>query len=192
MRKSWQLLPKILSGKKKIESRWYMNKSAPWGKIKKGEKIYFKNSGELITVSTRVKKVLSFENLTPKKVKDILNEYSEDDGIEKKDEAPLANASDIFSARFVGAKSACRRHSLWRRTAEAKNSSHSSASLRSQFSAKADKKYFYERFKNKKYCLLIFLETPKKIKPFEVDKKGFGLMAAWICVNSIEQIKKAC
>ena len=43
-------------------------------------------------------------------------------------EAPLAHASGIFSARSVGAKSA-----------EAKNSSHSSTDLRPRFSAKADK-----------------------------------------------------
>jgi len=47
------------------------------------------------------------------------------------DEAPLAYASGIFSARFVGAKSA-----------EAENASHSSASLTARrFSAKADKKW---------------------------------------------------
>jgi len=43
-------------------------------------------------------------------------------------EAPLADASGIFSARFVGAKSA-----------EAENTSHSSSGLRPRFSAKADK-----------------------------------------------------
>lgn len=29
-----KLIPKILSGEKKIESRWYMMRVAPWDKIK--------------------------------------------------------------------------------------------------------------------------------------------------------------
>ena len=39
MKKEWGLLEKILSGEKIIESRWYLNRSSPWGKIKKGEEI---------------------------------------------------------------------------------------------------------------------------------------------------------
>jgi len=38
MKKSWGLLPKILTGEKKIESRWYNNRYSPWDKIKKGRK----------------------------------------------------------------------------------------------------------------------------------------------------------
>jgi len=49
---------------------------------------------------------------------------------------------------------------------------------------------YYELFKDKNYCLLIFLRNPKRIIPFEIDKKGFGLMSAWITVNNISQIKK--
>jgi len=43
--------------------------------------------------------------------------------------------------------------------------------------------------KDKNYCLLVFLENPKKIEPFEINKKGFGAMAAWITVDNINQIK---
>ncbi len=49
---------------------------------------------------------------------------------------------------------------------------------------------FFKRFKNKKYCILIFLKNPIGIKPFEIDKTGFGAMSAWITVSSLSKIKK--
>jgi hypothetical protein len=52
-----------------------------------------------------------------------------------------------------------------------------------------DKKYF-NLIKDKKYCLLIFLANPQKVIPFEVDKKGFGAMAAWVTVPNIDLIKR--
>ncbi|MDO8559127.1 MAG: hypothetical protein Q7R84_02240 [bacterium] len=33
MKKSWGLTEKILSGQKKIESRWYLSKRSPWDTI---------------------------------------------------------------------------------------------------------------------------------------------------------------
>lgn len=137
MKKSWGLTQKILSGKKKIESRWYLNKCVPWNKIKAGESIYFKDSGEPVSIMATVKKVLQFCDLTPLKVEEILKTYGDDDGIEK-----------------------------------------------------SENPAFYERFKDKKYCMLIFLKNPQKIEPFEIDKKGFGAMAAWICTKDINMIKR--
>ena len=49
---------------------------------------------------------------------------------------------------------------------------------------------FFERFKNKKYCILIFLKNSVKVKPFEIDKTGFGTMSAWITTYDILKIKK--
>lgn len=127
MKKSWGLLPKILTGEKTIESRWYLNKSRPWGNISAGETVYFKNSGEAVTVKAKVHKVLEFKNLTPKKVKEILEKYKIGD--------------------------------------------------------------FYENFKNKKYCILVFLKNPKKVKPFNINKSGFGAMSAWITIDNIDTIR---
>lgn len=132
MKKSWGMLPKILSGEKTIESRWYKTKRAPWGKIAIGDTVYFKNSGEPVTVKARVVRVLQFADLTPIRIIGVLREFGERDGIPK----------DKTS-------------------------------------------YFAELFRDKKYCLLIFLKNPQKVKPFEISKKGFGAMAAWISVNSI-------
>lgn len=137
MRKSWGLTQKILSGQKKIESRWYSVKCKPWGIIKKGETVYFKDSGESVKIRAEVNKVMQFADLTPKRVKRILNKYGNDDGLKKE------------------------------KTSE-----------------------FFRRFKDKKYCLLIFLKNPVEIKPFKIDKTGFGVMSAWITVNDVSRIKK--
>ena len=82
--------------------------------------------------------------------KDKFNKLPENCGVYifwAKNEAPLADASGIFSARFVGAKSA-----------EAENSSHSSTSLRSWFSAKADKAIYIGKAVNLKNRLLSYLQ----------------------------------
>jgi hypothetical protein len=40
-----------------------------------------------------------------------------------------------------------------------------------------------------KYCILIFLKEPKQIKPFNIDKTGFGNAAAWLIIKNIQTIK---
>ena len=47
-----------------------------------------------------------------------------------------------------------------------------------------------ERYKNKNYCILLFLDNPREIKPFDINKKGFGSSCAWICTPDINKIKK--
>ncbi|MCX6814625.1 MAG: hypothetical protein NTY20_03185 [Candidatus Aenigmarchaeota archaeon] len=136
MRKSWGLTRKILTGQKKIESRWYKARYPPWGRIKAGETIYFKDSGEPVTIKAEVGKVMQFSGLNPRKVKEILGKYGKDDGIEIQ-RIPQ----------------------------------------------------FRDMFMDKKYCMLIFLKNPRKIEPFEIDKKGFGAMSAWICTEDINTIK---
>ena len=83
MKKCWGLIPKILSGKKIVESRWYVSRRAPWDRIKVGETVYFKDSGAAVTARAEVAKVLQFADLTPPKIKAILREHGEAIGIEK-------------------------------------------------------------------------------------------------------------
>ncbi|MEK7542940.1 MAG: hypothetical protein AAB503_01370 [Patescibacteria group bacterium] len=137
MKKSWGLTGKILNGRKKIESRWYSVKCKPWDRIREGETVYFKDSGEPVRIKAEVSKIMQFANLTKGKVKEILDEYSKDDGIEQ-EKIPE----------------------------------------------------FFERFKDKKYCMLIFLKNPQEIKPFNINKTGFGAMSAWITIDDISKIKK--
>ena len=49
---------------------------------------------------------------------------------------------------------------------------------------------FFRMFKDKNYCILIFLKNPIGIKPFEIDKTGFGAMSAWIIAKNISKVKK--
>lgn len=137
MRKSWGLTKKILDGSKKIESRWYQTRRKPWDNIKEGEIVYFKDSGELVKLKAEVSKVMQFADLTPNRVKEILDKYGDEDGLDK-EKIPE----------------------------------------------------FFERFKDKKYCILIFLKNPQKIEPFEINKSGFGMMSAWITIDNISKIKK--
>ena len=136
MKKSWKLIPKILDGRKKIESRWGVNKCAPWGKVKTGDRVYFKNSGEPVTIVAEVSKIKEFENISYEKVIEIFKKYGGDDGIS------INNLDNMVS---------------WAR--------------------------------EKRYCTLIYLKNPKKIKPFEINKKGFGMACAWLCVDDIDKIK---
>lgn len=137
MRKSWGLTDKILTGEKKIESRWYQNRCRPWNNIENNDIIYFKDSGFPIKLCAKVDRVLQFDNLTPDKVLEILKCYGNDGGI------------SIDKIDF-----------------------------------------YYEMFKNKKYCILIFLKNIKLIKPFEINKTGFGTMSAWITLDGVKKIKK--
>jgi len=79
MKKSWGLTEKILTGEKTAESRWYKTKRSPWDRIKRGDNIYFKNSGEKITISAKISKVLQFDNLDAGKIKQILIKYGKKD-----------------------------------------------------------------------------------------------------------------
>lgn len=136
MKKSWGFLDKIKSGQKTIESRWYQTRRVPWGKITRGETVYFKNSGEPVTVKAKVKRVEQYESLIPMKVEKLLNKYGQPDGI-----------------------------------------------------APEDLSHFVERFGNKRYCILVFLQDVKGVRPFQIDKTSFGLQTAWISVPNIDKIK---
>ena len=61
MNKSWRLIPKIISGEKTIESRWYQTKRTPWDKAAAGDTIYFKDAGDPVTAQAGITGVLQFE-----------------------------------------------------------------------------------------------------------------------------------
>lgn len=132
LNKKLNLLQKIISGEKTIESRWYLHKKAPYGCIKKGDIVYFKDSGEPVSAKAIVSSVLQFDDLNDAKILRILKEYGKQLGVDE------SYASNI---------------------------------------------------KGKKYCVLMFLENVKEIEPFDIDKKGYGLMSAWISVDNIWKIK---
>ena len=81
MNKKLGLIDKILLGNKTIESRWLKNKSAPYGKIKAGDIVYFKNSGDLVIAKATVKKVIQYDNIDQITVKKIISKYGGVGGI---------------------------------------------------------------------------------------------------------------
>lgn len=134
MKKSRGLIPKILTREKTIESRWYKNKTAPWGNINSGDIVYFKNAGEGVSAKAEISRVEAFSGLGAKKIRDLL----------------------IENSKLIGIK---------------------------------DIEKFYEQIKNKRYGLLIHLKKPEKIESFGINKKGFGTMAAWMCVGDINSVR---
>ncbi len=131
--KKRKLLQKIISGEKTIESRWYKFKKTPYQRITAGDTIYFKDSGEPVTVRANVSKTLFFDHLDETRIKSIISQYGQKTGI---------SLSSV------------------------------------------------ERLLGKNFCTLIFLENVEVIPPFNIDKKGYGMMAAWITLESIEKIKR--
>jgi len=137
MKKEWGLLPKILSDVKKVESRWYKFKVAPWNKVKKGDTLYFKDSGCHVIVKAKVTDVHQYLIESDRHALEIMQNYAKLD---------------------LGVKN-----------------------IPSQV-----RKYIH----NKKYAIFVFFCSTEKIKPFEIDKTGYGLQSAWLCVKNIESIKK--
>jgi ASC-1-like (ASCH) protein len=41
----------------------------------------------------------------------------------------------------------------------------------------------------KNYCILMFLECVQEIKPFNIDKTGFGNACAWMTLKDVNKIK---
>lgn len=72
----------VLSGEKTIESRWTLNKCAPYNKIAIGDKIWFKEVGKPITAKAEVEKVKFFE-LTPELADKIKIEFGDKIGTSK-------------------------------------------------------------------------------------------------------------
>ncbi|MDD3661657.1 MAG: hypothetical protein PHG63_01200 [Candidatus Dojkabacteria bacterium] len=137
MKKSWHLLPKIQSGEKTVETRWYRTKRCPWDKIRKGDTIFFKDSGEPVTLKSHA---CSVEYMTPQ-----------------------TEAQRIAIMKSVIRQDLC--------------CSHIPEDVRTYIS-------------NKRYCIIIHLTEPQPVRPFHIDKTGFGAQSAWLCLDDIRRIKR--
>ena len=81
MNKSWKLIPKILSGEKTIESRWYATRRTPWNTVSVGDIIFFKDASSPVTARAKVSRVLQFENYSQKELREIIATYGGNPGI---------------------------------------------------------------------------------------------------------------
>jgi len=140
IKKGDNLLGNILDGTKTIESRWYVNRVAPWDKVKKGDTVYLKESGCPVAAKAMVSKVLQHANITGGIVKEIIKDYGR------------KIAPDTTKEEFL----------VW---ANAQN--------------------------KKRYCILVFLENVKKVKPFDIDKTGYGISSAWLVTENINKLRRS-
>ncbi len=138
MRSDWGLTQKIITGEKTIETRWYKTKAIPWDRVYSDELVYFKDSGQPITIVATVAKVEQYSDLSETDVINLLTKFAKPDGL------------GIDSGSI---------------------------------------KKFFHLFKDKKYCIAVYLRDCKVIEPFEINKAGFGMQSAWLIVDSIEKIK---
>ncbi|MDD5147515.1 MAG: hypothetical protein PHV63_03165 [Candidatus Daviesbacteria bacterium] len=68
----------ILSGQKRVESRFSKVKTVPFGMISSGDLVYIKPSGKEIIGEFRVKKVIFFDGISPEDIARIRKEYEKD------------------------------------------------------------------------------------------------------------------
>jgi len=136
MKKSWGLIPKIVSGEKTCEARWYKTKRAPWGVAHKGDRIYFKNGSGPVMVTAIVSDVYQYEVKSNTHALEIMKKHI---------------LSDLGTNEMP----------------------------------KDIQKYIT----NKNYAMFLYFTNVKKIQPFEIDKRGFGSMTAWISIDNINKIK---
>ena len=71
----WNILPKILSGEKTIETRWYVNKIAPWNQIHENDEIFIKDARKPVTAKCFVDHVEQYEITEPEAMLPILLKY---------------------------------------------------------------------------------------------------------------------
>jgi len=90
LRASWKLGARILAGEKTIESRWLVNRSAPWDRVRAGDAVYFKESGGPVTLRARVARVRQFEGLTPARVRGLVREHAARLGLRPGERAAFA------------------------------------------------------------------------------------------------------
>ena len=75
-------MAKIISGEKTVESRWYKFKKTPYKNIEAGDTVYFKESGDPVTVRSRVRSVLFFDSLSEEGIEGIIGEYGDAIGVD--------------------------------------------------------------------------------------------------------------
>lgn len=71
-------IEKILSGEKKIESRFSINRVTPYHKIAPGDRVYMQEVGKEVTAVFEVQDVRFFDHLSGEKVDELRTQYGED------------------------------------------------------------------------------------------------------------------
>ena len=69
-------LDAILSGQKKIESRFTVTKRYAFGRVQAGDKLFLKASSGPVCATAIIAEVKNFQNLTPKQIIEIKQQYN--------------------------------------------------------------------------------------------------------------------
>jgi hypothetical protein len=73
-------LEAILTGRKRMESRFTMTRRAHFGRVLPGDRLFLKESSGPVCGTATVAAVKNFENLTPKQIADLKRRYNCDIG----------------------------------------------------------------------------------------------------------------
>jgi len=73
-------LDAILSGRKRIESRFTKTRRPAFGRVFPGDKLFFKISSGPVCATATVAEVKNFESLTPEKIIELKGQYNHDIG----------------------------------------------------------------------------------------------------------------
>lgn len=106
-------IEKILSGEKKIESRFSMNRATPYHKISAGDQVYMQEVGKEVTAVFEVVDVLFFDHLSEEKVEMLRARYGKDicadeDFWERKKSAQYATLIYIKEPRRIAPFKVCK------------------------------------------------------------------------------------
>jgi ASC-1-like (ASCH) protein len=67
----------LLSGRKRVESRFARRRRLPYGRVSPGDEVYFKVSGGYIIGRSRVARVRQFDALTPRAIDTLRRRYNQ-------------------------------------------------------------------------------------------------------------------
>ena len=72
------LLKKFYLAKRRLNLDGNKYRITPWDRINKGDTVYFKDSGKLVTAKATVTKVIQIENLNREKFQNIIRDFADD------------------------------------------------------------------------------------------------------------------
>jgi len=76
-----RLLPTIVSGRKNIESRWYVHRASPWDRIFAEDRVYFRNAGGPVEAAAVVERVVQVEVDSKAEIARLVRQYGGEPGI---------------------------------------------------------------------------------------------------------------
>lgn len=77
LNKRFKGLQKIIQGEKRAESRWANGKRSPHGRVSKGDRLFFKDTGNPVTVTAEVVDVKNFFKLEREEIQKVIQEYND-------------------------------------------------------------------------------------------------------------------